>query len=529
MKFHIGWIFFMVFVFAVNVQAAKLFLVAGQSNAVGQGTSTLSTVCTSGTAFEYNALTNSVQHLQDPMGQSFDNLEPALTGSIGLSFAQTLNSLINEPIYMVSAARGGSSNCVKAELSSYGTWDDTGTKILFGSAVNKVQNAMKTTGLPLSGIIWIQGERDANAIKTLTETEAEYRAALEKLIARFRGQFGSNLPFYIVLTGLQGVVTKGVPVATDTQSNYAVRTIQRDIAKKTPNVFVAFSSTDKFFDQSWMKPEAVTVHYIQTAYNQIGDSVARLVATIPYDASNYEPFSTPNSANLKIIVDNMDAACTFDAPWPTSVYAPGYYGSNYTQDGSATANPDKWAKWAPNIPGSGTYRVYMQWTSGAGRPTVAPVEIQSADSVSHLTIDQSINGGKWNYLGAYNFSQGNTGYVKLLASAVGSTIADAVLFEQIKLDTSVKELIDAKDILSVKTINGGDLVRITIKLKAQCRASLTLYSSSGAKIKQFIENKDLSESEYSFSVNATKLSKGVYFAKLNIGNSSIITKRLIVD
>ena len=171
----------------------------------------------------------------------------------------------------------------------------------------------------------------------------------------------------------------------------------------------------------------------------------------------------------------------------------------------------------------------MQWTSGAGRPTVAPVEIQSADSVSHITIDQSINGGKWNYLGAYNFSQGNTGYVKLLASAVGSTIADAVLFEQIKLDTSVKELIDAKDIFTVKTIRGADKVIITLNIKAQCRASLALYSISGTKIKQFLENKDLSETQYSYSINSTKLSKGVYFAKLKIGNKSIITKRLIVD
>ena len=529
MKFHISWIFFMFFVIAVNVQAAKLFLVAGQSNAVGQGTSTLSSVCISGTAYEYNGLTNSIQQLQDPMGQSFDNLEPALTGSIGPAFAKTLNSLINEPIYMVSAARGGSSNCVKAELSTYGTWDETGTKLLFGSAVNKVQSAMKATGLPLSGIIWIQGERDANAIKTLNETEAEYRASLEKLIARFRAQFGPNLPFYIVLTGLQGVITNGVPAATDTPSNYAVRRMQTEVAKKTPNVFVAFSSTDTFFDKSWMKPEAITVHYIQTAYNQIGDSVARLVATIPYHASNYESFPTPNSANLQIVVDNMDAACTFDAPWPTSVYAPGYYGSNYTQDGDAIADPNKWAKWTPSIPSSGTYRAYMQWTSGAGRPTVAPVEIQSADSISHLTIDQSINGGKWNYLGAYNFSQGNTGYVKLLASAVGSTIADAVLFEQIKLDTSVKDLTQTKDIFTVKTIRGADLIRITLKLKAQGRASLALYSISGEKIEQFLENKNLNETEYSFSVNSKKLSKGIYLAKLKIGNSSIITKRLIVN
>ena len=79
---------------AVFAQTGKLFLIAGQSNAVGQGNSALSVVCTQGTAFEYNGLTNSLQHLQDPMGQTVSNLEPAATGSIGPAFAKTLNALI---------------------------------------------------------------------------------------------------------------------------------------------------------------------------------------------------------------------------------------------------------------------------------------------------------------------------------------------------------------------------------------------------------------------------------------------------
>lgn len=529
MKHQINFLFLLLFAVAINSQAAKLFLVAGQSNAVGQGTSTLSTVCTPGTAFEYNGLTNSVQHLQDPMGQVVNNLEAAATGSVGPAFAKTLNSLINEPIYMVSAARGGSSNGVKAELSSYGTWDETGNKLLFSSAVNKVKSAIQTTGLPLSGIIWIQGERDANAIRTLVQTEAEYQAALEKLIARFRAQFGSNLPFYIVLTGLQGVVTNGVPVATETQANYAVRRIQMEIAKKTPNVFIAFSSTDTFFDKGWMKPEATTVHYLQAAYNQIGDSVARLVSTIPYDASvNFVPIPTPNSANLQIVVDNLDAGCTFDTPWATSVFTPGFYGLNYTQDGSSAANSTKWAKWTPSIPTAGKYNVYMQWSAGTGRPTVAPVEVQSADSISHLTVDQTINGGVWNYLGTYVFSQGNNEYVKLLASAAGTTIADAVLFERINLTTDLIAPTPTSDVFSLVVENKFNNIQFRIRPQKQSQVTLALYSLTGKKVAQIMENMNLEATAYCFNFNAQKLSSGVYIAKLNIGNGETIARKFLV-
>jgi len=132
---------------------------------------------------------------------------------------------------------------------------------------------------------------DANAIRTLNQTEAEYKAALERVIARFRAQFGPKLPFYIVLTGLQGVVNNGVAVATSTDANYAVRRIQMEVAKNTPNVFVAFTSTDTFFDKAWMKLETTTVHYTQPAYNQIGDSVARFVSTIQYDGTPPAPRS----------------------------------------------------------------------------------------------------------------------------------------------------------------------------------------------------------------------------------------------
>lgn len=529
MKFYTISLFLMICFVAVSAQTGKLFLVAGQSNAVGQGTASLSPVCKQGTAYEYNALTNSIQHLQDPMGQTSNNLQPAGTGSIGPAFAKTLNTLIGQPIYMVSAARGGASNGVKAELSPYGTWDDTGNLQIFNSAVNKVNNAIQATGLALSGIIWMQGERDANAIRTLNQTEAEYKTALEKVIARFRAQFGPRLPFYIVLTGLQGVVTNGVTVATSTDANYAVRRIQMEVAKSTPNVFVAYTSTNTFFDIGWMKKETTTVHYTQPAYNQIGDSVARFVATIPYDTIvKNEPIPTPNSANLQIVVDNTDAGCTFDMPWATSTYTAGFYGLDYAQDGSSGANIGKWAMWTPTILQSGNYRVYMQYAGGSGRPAAAPIQIQHTNGIANLTIDQSVNGGKWNYLGMYNFASGSSGYVKLFADAVGSTIADAVLFEQIISTTAVKNTIATENGVDVICNPSTHQMQTVFNLLQSSTVSIKVYNTAGQLIDNILDNKIIQAGAQNLSFNTSAIPQGLSIVCFKINGMTIGAKKIIL-
>lgn len=264
-------------IFSVSAQNSKLFLIAGQSNAVGNSDDvTKSPNCILGTAFEYNILTDEFQFLKDPIGQNFNNLHQG-KGSIGPAFAKTLNSITGEKILIVSAARGGASNSVKGELLAYGTWDETGNLKVFEFAVSKVNQAIKKSGIPLSGIIWLQGERDANAILAGKETESEYKLALEKLISRFRIQFGSKLPFYIVLTGLQTNVA-----AT---GSLVVRKVQCEIAKTVPNVHVAYTSTNTFPTKGWLWDY---VHYKQEAYNSIGDSVARFVSTLKQDTISHK-------------------------------------------------------------------------------------------------------------------------------------------------------------------------------------------------------------------------------------------------
>jgi imidazolonepropionase-like amidohydrolase len=186
------------------------------------------------------------------------------TGSVAPSFAKRLNELSRQKIYIVTAARGGASCSRKAEMSDYDTWDTSGN--LFQLAVEKTKMAESRLGFPLSGIIWMQGERDANAILAGQMTGNEYQEALENLILRFRKEFGKKLPFYIVQTAYQ---QDKAPEGCD-----AVRIAQTSVAKKIKQVYIAYTETGEFEQRKWFKDN---VHYNQEALNDIGAKTAEFV------------------------------------------------------------------------------------------------------------------------------------------------------------------------------------------------------------------------------------------------------------
>jgi hypothetical protein len=248
----------------VSAQGSLLYLLAGQSNAVGQGDSLKSAVCLPNTAYEFDACTNDFYPLKDPAGKPWKLFQQAGTGSMAPAFAKRLNELSGQKIYMVTAARGGASCHRNAEMSDYDTWDTSGK--LFAMAVEKTRMAEKKAGMPLSGIIWMQGERDANAILAGQMTKKEYEGALVNLIQRFRKEFDAKLPFYIVQTAYQQ------DKAPD--GCQAVRDVQSAVAQKTDGVFLAYYETGSFAQRKWFKDN---VHYNQDALNDIGTKTAEFV------------------------------------------------------------------------------------------------------------------------------------------------------------------------------------------------------------------------------------------------------------
>jgi hypothetical protein len=242
--------------------AQQLFLLAGQSNAVGQGDSSKSNGNACDNAFEYDILLDSIKLLKDPAGQKWKSLETSNKGGTILpSFTKRLNGLTHEKVVVVMAARGGSSCSKYAELGNYGTWD-TGGK-LFSDAVEKTNKAITKSGIPLTGIIWMQGERDANAINDGKQTGDAFETALASVIKRFRNIYGKKLPFFMVQTGYQS----GRPRT----GNDIVRQKQASLSKTMKRVYLVYEDTNLFFERNWMKDN---VHYNQDGLNDIGEKVA---------------------------------------------------------------------------------------------------------------------------------------------------------------------------------------------------------------------------------------------------------------
>jgi hypothetical protein len=141
----------------------------------------------------------------------------------------------------------------------------------------------------------------------------------------------------------------------------------------------------------------------------ISDGSAVVVA----DAVKFAPAS-------EIIIDNGDSRTSSVGSWKVS-NASGFYGvsSLWCADGSASYSFEAWVL--------GNRAVSLWWTSAPNRAVAASVEIyDGATLLDTVTVNQQINGGQWNSLGSYAFTDKAT--VKIISAGGVVTVADAVKF-----------------------------------------------------------------------------------------------------
>ena len=140
---------------------------------------------------------------------------------LGLTFAKEMVAANGVPIGLIPAAHGG---------TSMQQWDpalrDLGGESLYGAAVAR----FRVTGGKVAGILWYQGETDANP-----GDAAAYSRRMTTLVQSFRADFGeSELPFYLVQLG--GFVTDP---AQDMLTGWnGVRETQRTFPETLANVGV---------------------------------------------------------------------------------------------------------------------------------------------------------------------------------------------------------------------------------------------------------------------------------------------------
>ncbi|MEP0008867.1 MAG: sialate O-acetylesterase [Balneola sp.] len=235
---------------------------AGQSQIMGRGESASSPAVVSGTGYEYEGDVTtgySASELNDPVTGIFENSD---TGSFMPAFVNALYAKIKKPVYMIPAGKGGTALTIAAD-SGNGNWNKT-DDTLFEQTCQAINSFIHDGGI-LRAIHWIQGERDAQYLDTLSgaaliTAQQNYRLALPELINNFR-EYYPGVPFIITQTGR---LTSG-----DTTGFQFVRQVQKDVAQQLPNVYLDYENAVNFEDLSWMDVDGI--HWDQDGLNDIGE------------------------------------------------------------------------------------------------------------------------------------------------------------------------------------------------------------------------------------------------------------------
>jgi hypothetical protein len=125
-----------------------------------------------------------------------------------------------------------------------------------------------------------------------------------------------------------------------------------------------------------------------------------------------------------LIVDNPDAS--FVGSWTIGSTQVGVY--SYDTRWHEAGTGVNIATWTVSVPSAGNYSVYAWWSAHSNRATDAPYTINHAGGSAVVDVCQEVTGGRWNYLGNYNFAVGDYDVV-LSDDADEYVMADAIKFE----------------------------------------------------------------------------------------------------
>lgn len=131
------------------------------------------------------------------------------------------------------------------------------------------------------------------------------------------------------------------------------------------------------------------------------------------------PPPPPPPTGDTIIIDNGDAGTSSSGYWKVSGGADPY--------GVDSLYAKQSGSYSYTAAVSGTYNVYAWWTEYSSRGESVPITIEHSGGSATVHVNQQLNGGQWNLLGAYTFEGDATVTVTVVGST--STCADAVKLE----------------------------------------------------------------------------------------------------
>ncbi|MEP6664158.1 MAG: N-acetylmuramoyl-L-alanine amidase, partial [Verrucomicrobiota bacterium] len=111
-----------------------------------------------------------------------------------------------------------------------------------------------------------------------------------------------------------------------------------------------------------------------------------------------------NPTPVTITVDNSDPGFSVvGSSWSVNNYATDRLGADYRYHTTAAISEP--ATWTADLT-AGTYKVYAWWPAGSNRSSSAPYIVYHTGGSTVVSVDQKVNGGKWNLLGTFTLADG---------------------------------------------------------------------------------------------------------------------------
>lgn len=129
-----------------------------------------------------------------------------------------------------------------------------------------------------------------------------------------------------------------------------------------------------------------------------------------------------------IASDNTDPACQLLGDWKAAAL-PGSYMSDCAVATVTDATTS--ATWSISVPLTGRYDIYLRWPQQPQLTSVADVTVRHGGEAPHQTVNQRINGNRWNNLGRFDLANGEKIGVTLTARPGEVIAADAVLLVRV--------------------------------------------------------------------------------------------------
>lgn len=251
-----------------NVSEVDVFLIAGQSNAVGRGSAEDSPTPPSHTAAAYSMRSpNGFEVLTDPVG--FTRYQSG-TGSAWPAFADTYWKETNSPSVYVPTAIGGTG--VHPDSDTGAVWG--GSNGLLYRALGHLNGALKNledAGISTNyrGVLWHQGERDAQSIDNDRISASDFRDEFTDMIDVYRTEISDNQARFWIFQ-------LGRPQNGDTSGYQNVRRIQEEVSESDQYTTVVFDKCVNFPGEGKMTDN---LHYNQQGLNEMGRTAAANIAS----------------------------------------------------------------------------------------------------------------------------------------------------------------------------------------------------------------------------------------------------------